>query len=197
MRVACVSEGQTEYFSVPKIVGRLGHVVISNVQVGGCPEDWEGTFGRIILPYVKTAALKNPDKILIVVDREKRTRCCVTLAQIALTIIGNGLQDENLEANVSLVISDKKFEAIIMADYELVDRLPILARPVSPDFAPTLDGTDPKSVVGKALRPGQKYHKVKHGGALASKMRLADPVVLTRSRSLRKLVKELSETPLA
>jgi len=192
VKVACVTEGETEYVCVPKIVGRLGHVVISNVHAGGCVDDWDLTFERKILPYVKTAALKSPDKILIVVDREKRPLCCGGLASRALQILSVGLTAENLTASLSLVISDRKFESIIMADYELMDRLPILSRSVSPDFGIVLDGTDPKAVVDRALKPGKKYDKVRHGGALASSMRLEDLTVQSRSRSLRKLLKELT-----
>jgi hypothetical protein len=188
-----MSEGASEHFCLPKVAGRLGNHVINNVHISGCFEDWDQTIAKI-LPYVKTAALKQPDKILVVVDREQRTQCCSDLARVALESLRDGLLKENLRANVVVIISDKKFEAVVMADYELVDTLEILSRPVSPDFAPTLDGTDPKSLVDAALKPGKKYDKVRHGGALASKMRLNDERVLARSRSLRKLVKELTPT---
>jgi hypothetical protein len=46
-------------------------------------------------------------------------------------------------------------------------------------------------VVDQALKAGSKYHKLRHGGALASRMRLEDPVVQSRSRCLRKLLKEV------
>lgn len=192
MKIACVGEGDTEYFCIPKIVGRLGHVVVSNANIGGCCQDWDQTFSAQILPYVRTAALKRPDKILIIVDRERRPECCPSLVQRAITIVTNGLLQVNLATPFSIVVSDKKFESIVMADYELVDRLPILERAVSPDFGESLDGKNPKPIVDRALKPGMSYHKVRHGGALASRMRLDDEIVLRRSRSLRKLVHELS-----
>jgi hypothetical protein len=150
-------------------------------------------FSAQILPYVQTAALKHPDKILIVVDREKRPECCPTLVERAARIIADGLQHANMEAAFSIVISDRKFESILMADYELVDRLPIISRSISNDFGASLDDKDPKSIVVRALKPGKAYHKVRHGGALASKMRLGNEMVLSRSRSLRKLVRELGD----
>lgn len=192
MKVACIGEGDTEFFCVPKIIGRLGHVVISNANLGGCSQDWDQTFSAQILPYVQTAALKHPDRILIVVDREKRPECCPRLVQRAIAIVTNGLAQVNLTTPFSIVVSDKKFESVLMADYELVDKLPILAQPVSPGFGPSLDGTDPKPLLDRALRPGMAYHKVRHGGALAAKMRLDTETVLRRSRSLRKLVKEFT-----
>jgi len=177
---------------MPKFIGRLGHTVVSNVHVGGCDDDWDRTFERTILPYVRTAALIGPDKILVVVDRERRVQCCPTLARGALQILANGLSAVNLTATVAVVVSDRKFETVLMADYELVDTMSILAGPVSQDFGATLDGTDPKVIVDRGLKHGNKYRKVLHGAALASKMRLDDPTVLARSRALGKIVKELS-----
>jgi hypothetical protein len=191
MRVACVSEGETEYICVPKIVGRLGHVVVSNVHVGGCADDWNQVFEVQMLPFIKTAALKNPDKILIVVDREARVDCTPTLAAKAIQIVSAGLQAAKLNIPFTIVISDRQFEVLVMADYDLVDKLDILRQPVAPHFGDCLDGINPKAIIDSLLKPGRKYHKVKHGGALASKMRLADQTVLARSRSLRKIVKEL------
>lgn len=191
MKIACVGEGDTEFFCVPKMVGRLGHVVISNANLGGCAGDWDYVFSEQVLPYVRTAALKSPDKILIIVDKEKRQDCCPELVGRASAIVANGLAAVNLITPFAIVIADRKFESIVMADYELVDKLPILSRSVSADFGPSLDGKDPKPVVDRALRPGSAYHKVRHGSALASKMRLDNQTVLQRSRALRKLVKEL------
>src|SRR5690242_13377820 len=140
MNIACVTEGETEYFCIPKIVGRLGHTVVFNSHVGGCMPDWDRTFELKILPYVKTAALRNPDKVLVVVDREKRAECCGRLAERALGILTDGLTSANLAACLSVVVSNRKFESIVMADYEFVDKLPILSRPVSSDFGLELDG---------------------------------------------------------
>jgi hypothetical protein len=114
------------------------------------------------------------------------------LAAKATRILSEGLRSANLESSFTVVVSDKKFEVVVMSDYELVDRMTILAHPVSGNFGPSLDGKNPKPIVDRALRPGQKYHKVRHGSGLASKMRLDDATVLSRSRSLRKLVKELT-----
>lgn len=164
MNIACVGEGDTEYFCVPKLVGRLGHVVVSNANLGGCGDDWDYMFSVQILPYVQTAALKRPDKILIVVDRERRPDCCPQLVQRATTILAKGLQQVNIPASFSIVVSDRKFESVVMADYELVDRLPILSRSVVGDFGASIDGKDPKAILERALLPGKAYHKVRHGG---------------------------------
>jgi hypothetical protein len=188
MRIACVSEGETEYSCVPKLVGRLGHQVIHNSCLYGCNTDWEKTIEFKVLPQVRTAALKNPDKILVVVDRERQDRCCPQLAATAAAIVGQGLQAVNLVSDFSIIVSDRVFEVIVMADYELVDKLGILTQAAEQHLGVDLDGKNPLSLVRGMLKPGCKYDKKKHGAALASKMRLSDAAVLARSRTLRKLV---------
>ena len=190
--MACVSEGETEYSCVPKIVGRLGHVVVHNTCLYGCPTDWERTFKGEVLPQVQTAALKQPDKILVVVDREKRPECCPELAAKASKILADGLRAVNLVANVAVVVSDRTFEVVVMADYELVDSLDIFRQSVIEQLGASLDGKNPVSLVREMIKPGSKYNKRSHGAKLASKMKLEDETVLARSRSLRKLIKELT-----
>jgi hypothetical protein len=191
MRVACVSEGETEYACVPKLVGRMGHQVVHNSCLYGCNADWEKTIESQVLPQVRTAALKNPDKILIVVDRERHDRCCPQLAAQAAEIVSQGLHASNLTGDVSIVVSDRVFEVIVMADYDLVDRLGIFTHPTTETLGPELDGKNPVSLVREIMKPGCKYDKKKHGAALASKMRIADQTVLARSRSLRRLLSVL------
>jgi hypothetical protein len=144
-----------------------------------------------VLPQVQTAALKRPDKILVVVDREKRPECCPELAAKASKILADGLRAVNLEANVAVVVSDRTFEVVVMADYELVDSLDIFTRSITGLLGASLDGKNPVALIREMIKPGSKYHKKSHGAKLASKMKLADGIVLARSRSLRKLVKEL------
>jgi hypothetical protein len=191
MRLACVGEGETEWVCVPRIAGNLGHTIIFNAHAGGCSADWEYAVSKEILPFVLTAALKRPDKILVVLDREDRPGCCGELAGQARQLLVDGLTAKGLQGNVAVVVSNKKFEAIIMADYELVDTLPCLARPVCRDFGPALDGKNPLNVIKPALRSGKTYHKLRDGGYLASRLRLDSPVVYARSKCLRKLVREL------
>lgn len=193
MRVAIVGEGETEYFCAPKLLGRLGHTIVHQAEIGGCAVNWELTIRAKVLPQVQVAALKKPDKILVFLDRENRDQCCGELANKALDMLNDGLREQNLTTDVGLIISDKQFESIVMADYELVDTLPILARAVSQDFGDRLDGKNPKAILDRALKPGCCYHKIREGRHLASKMRMRDQMVQERSRALRKLIKEAPE----
>jgi hypothetical protein len=196
VRLVCIGEGDTEYECVPSLAGRLGHTILKSINLGGlpCDADWAVVCRNKILPYVRTEALRQPDKILVVVDREKRPDCCPALATQALEIFATGLASENLVVDVSVVVCDKKFESVVMADFDLVDTLPILAGPVSQNFGANLNGKDPLSIVKAALRPGSKYDKVRHGSWLAGNLKLDDAVVFSRSRCLSKLIKEIPMT---
>jgi hypothetical protein len=90
------------------------------------------------------------------------------------------------------VIADREFECVLFADSELVDKKAILASPLSPLLGNTTDGKNVLALLDRVLKPGKGYRKKEHGPALASKMRLLDVSVTRRSRSLQKLVKELT-----
>jgi len=191
MRIACIGEGQTEYFCLPTIVGRRGHTVVGNLIVNGCSEDWELAISSKVIPRVFGMAEKQPDKILITLDRERRPRCSPLLAQSALQLIGDALTAKNMKCSVAIVVADLSFESILFADYSLVDRLAILRTPLSPRLGATLDGKNALAHIADCLLPGKSYDKVVHGRALAQKLRLDEAGVLNRSRSLRKLLKEI------
>jgi len=194
MRVCCVVEGKTEYFALPKIVGRLGHIHVLTLKFDGgnnddCP--WDTLIKKRIVPRVLGVALKHPDKILVVCDREGRNECPPTLAKAAAAIIENALTEENIIANVAVIVCDRRFENLIMADTHLVDRFSFMNEKFSDAVGNEVDG---KSVEGKfndCCRSPHSYDKVLHGSALAQKMDLACPEVQQRSRTLRKLLKEL------
>src|SRR4051812_21151019 len=104
MKVAIIGEGETEFYCAPKLVGRLGHVLIHRSQIGGAMEDWEATIKIKVLPQVQTAALKKPDKLVILLDREGRSECCPTLAGAAIAIIAAGLAAENLTCPFCIIV---------------------------------------------------------------------------------------------
>src|SRR5260370_3339389 len=192
MRIGCVGEGMTEYSCLPTIVSGLGHIVVGNVSCNGCYDDWEQTIRQKVIPRVFGMAVKNPDKIIVALDREDRDECCPDLAQIALNLIGEALRSKNLTCSVALIIADRTFETILFADYESVDKMTILTNPISHLFGESTDGVNVLARVRAHLKAGQRYDKIIHGKRLAQRLILADPVVLAgRNRSLRKLLKEI------
>jgi hypothetical protein len=194
--VACVVEGKTEYFTVPKLVGRLGHAVVLTLKFDGgnndeCP--WESLIDSRVVPRVIGAAEKGPDKILVVIDREGRNDCSPELGEQALQIIHSGLADRNLTARVGIVVCDRRFENLLMADTELVDNFKFLLSRFSDKIGQHSDGKNVVRLFNECCPKTQRYDKLAHGIALARNMAITSQAVQSRSRSLRKLVKELSD----
>jgi hypothetical protein len=190
MKIACIGEGPTEYTCLPTILGRLGHVVVGTLTCNGCPENWEQAIRQKVTPRVFGLAEKEPDKVLVVLDREDRSECCPDLARSALNLISEALRLRNVTCSVAVIVADRTFESILFADYENLDRLTILNGPVSHSFGEATDGLKVLSSLKGQLQPGQRYDKVYHGKGLAQRLKLDDANVLARSRPLRKLLKE-------
>jgi hypothetical protein len=192
----CVVEGTAEYYCIPSLLGRRGHTVIGTLNFkGGNSEDlpWVDLIQTRVFPRVRGMALKQPDRVLVVLDREGRTDCSPTLATDAINLLQSALQSENIFCSLHVVVCDRKFENAIFADIQLVDRLQI----VRPDLkfstvaAPNIDGTNVLGNLRNCLVVGQGYDKVKHGLALVQKLNYNNPQVLARSRCLRKLISEM------
>lgn len=195
MKIACIVEGSTEYYCVPCILGRLGHIVIKVMTINGTFESWEKTIRTKVVPRALRMAQRNPDKIVVALDRENREPCCPDLAASAKAIIEDELSAANLQCALGIVISDPEFESTIFADYGNVDALAILCDRVSHGFGPVTDGVNVLAHVNAALRPGASYDKVVHGHALSQKLSLENGTVLGHNRALRKLVKEGGHGP--
>lgn len=194
MKIAIVGEGQTEFYCVPTIVGRLGHQVVGVMHIrGGCDlgYDWPRFVGERIAPAVEIMAYRKPEKIVVVLDREDRDACSPELARTGLTIVQEKCGRFLGNCEVGIVVSNRRFECLLFADYQGVDRLPILRMPVSGSFPPTTEGENVIRWIHGALRRGFAYDKIRDGKFLAQRIALRDPVVLGRSRSLSKLVSDL------
>ncbi len=194
MRIAVVGEGLTEYHCVPTLAGKLGNTVIRQVHFRGSNAgfDWDQLFRKKIVPLVNAVATASPDKIVVVLDREDRADCPSDLAHRGLSIIQQDCGHYLGECTVTVIVSNREFEAILFADYAAVDSLGVLKGTVSPGFP---DSTDSQNVVGWLnghFKPGYSYDKPREGKSLAQKMNLSDEAVLARNRALRKLVKELT-----
>ncbi|MGA8222519.1 MAG: hypothetical protein WB780_12765 [Candidatus Acidiferrales bacterium] len=194
LRVAIIGEGQTEYYCVPKLAGRCGHVVIGSawIRMVNPDFDWERLFELRVVPLVMAMLLKNPDKIVVIIDKEDRVECPAELAQRGLAIIQSQCGHCVGNCAITVVISNKSFECLLFADYEAVDKLPILRAPVSQTFPPTTNGQSVIPWIKSGLKPGSAYHKIRDGMFLAQRIDYGKPEIQGRCRSLRKLVRELT-----
>jgi hypothetical protein len=195
VRVAFIGEGHTEFYCLPKIAGRLGNVIVANAWARPVSTDfdWERFFELRVVPLVIAQAIKQPHKIVVVLDREDRDECTPDLARRGLAVILTKCGHCLGNVGVSVVISNRYFECLLFADYTAVDGLKILRGPVSHSFP---DHTEGERVLGwlrkGVLRAGCAYHKIRDGMFLAGRVDLLSEAVLARNRSLRKLVSELT-----
>lgn len=197
MKIAVVGEGLTEYHCVPTFAGRLGNDVIRHVHFRGANAgfDWDQLFRKKIVPLVNAVAAACPDKIIVVLDREDRGDCPGDLANRGLAIILSDCGYYLGQCGVAVIVANKEFETILFADYAAVDTLGILKEPISQTFPASTDSQNVLSWLNGHYEPGHSYDKPRDGKHLAQKIDLNNPVVLNRSRGLRKLIKELSPAP--
>lgn len=192
MRIAVIGEGETEYRCLPTIAGRMGNVVVGQMIVGTNGEkfDWALLIEKKVVPRVLAMAERAPDKIVVAVDREGRDECPPELAAQGLQIIRERCGHRLGGCAVALVVSNRRFENTLFADYEAVDSLPILSGPVSHLLPTETDGHNVLGLIRGSTRPGACYDKELHGAFLARRIRVEDEGCLKRSRTLQKLVKE-------
>lgn len=198
MKIGIIGEGETEYYSVPTLVAKLGHTVVGVNHLGGVGSDypWHELFCNKVFPYVRGFAVKamqnRPDKVIVILDRERREQCCGQLASAAKLAIAAKLDEENIDIPVSIVLPNPIFECWLFANSTVLDGSKIMKRSVSEHFNDSTDEKDVLAIVCKSLKRGCAWDKPKYGKALAQKLDLTSQRVLNRSRSLRKFVKELS-----
>lgn len=192
MRLCWIVEGDAEYESLPTLADRMGHSTIGILNICGSFEDWLATIRGKVLPRARSLAIKRPDKLLVVMDREDRSACAPELAASGLVEIQNALRSDGTECPVSIIVCNKQFECLLFADFELADKLEIFCQPISSRLGTSTEGRKLRSAITDCLKPGRKYDKRMHAKALARRLRFDDRRVLNRSRSLRKLVAELS-----
>ena len=199
MKVGIIGEGDTEFYCIPTLVSKKGHQVVGchNLRGVGGDYPWDSLFTKKIYPYVRGFAVKSavnkPDKVLIIIDREDRSECCGGLAAEGVRLITHKLAEENLSIATSVVIPNRQIECWLMADTSALDRSPLFERPLSPLLGDNLDETNVMKVINDNLKKGQKWDKPKFGKALVQKLNLENETVLRRSRSLRKLIKEVEQ----
>lgn len=196
MRIGVIGEGDTEFYCLPTLVAKLNHVVVGVRNLGGVGDgyEWKSLFERRIYPYVRSFAksASRPDKVVIVLDRERRHACCGSLACDGVTVLTKSLQAEQLTMPVSVVLANRQIECWLFSNPELLDRSPRFKRQMSSLLGSATDESNILDIVHANLKPGKNWDKVRDGKALAQRLDLNCARTLGRSRSLRKFVKELA-----
>lgn len=201
MKIGIIGEGETEYACLPTLIAKLGHQVVQTFNLGGIPPQWawEKIFSDKIFPFVRAFLLKSPagrpDKIIIVLDRDDRGDCCGQLAENGRRVLEQLLAAEPAlgpAPAIAVILPNPQFECWLFSQPELLRRSPLFTQPPETLLNDgCMDGKKILNIVGRTLRTGKRWDKVKDGKGLARRLDLNNPAVLQRSRSLRKFVKEL------
>lgn len=190
MRVAVISEGDSEYASLsllyPQLAELTGHVMLGPYRLNITPLADVRRIARECKPLLRIAATKRADLALVLLDREQRQECPGRLAQ-------------QLEAEISrtcapgpparVVIKDRTYESWLIADLAALRAQPrrfavsrAIERKVTPNRA---DSCGADELLERAA-VGPPYDKVKDSQRICA--RLDVEAAAMHSRSLRHML---------
>lgn len=201
MKIGFIGEGETEFNCLPTLISKFGHQTVGNHHLSGVSGSfpWEKLMKIRIFPYLRGFAVKKgqtrPDKVLIVIDREKRGDCCGLLSTAGHSVLKACLESCNLDISFAIVLPNPTFESWLFSQPDLLDNSPLFDGPISHLFPQDLDSRNALNIAKARLKAGKAWDKPKHGKALAQRIDLGDATVASRSRSLRKFIKEISLGP--
>ncbi len=145
-----------------------------------------------ILPRVRAAILKKFCKVIVVLDRENRNKCPGELAQEVRTQLVVRLRDGfNYRGNppVEVVVADKMMENWLIADPQGISNHAHITQNLSGAVRNRADGLNAIQILKRAYSTGHQYHKTRDAPKLAKHVRVLNPEVRRRSRSLDKLLR--------
>lgn len=187
-----VVEGESEYYGLPHFLQRLGirHTVPAVFRGQSGTMGAEGVARRAI-PYIKAQLNKQVRKVLVVIDREDRSECSGQLAAGVNFQISRMLTAERIEASIVVVCANTKFENWLIADPQGLAGHKLVLPSLRQRKPLNVDGKDGEAELRRCFVKGKHYTKGTLTGQLAALVRLEDKRVQARSRSLRKLIKEV------
>ncbi len=198
MKIGIIGEGETEYDCLPTLISKYGHTIVGVYSLGGVggKYPWVELFTIKIYPYVRAFALKHPagrpDKVLVILDREEREECCGTLASTAQALLRKKMEEDKLTMTLSVVLANRQLECWLLADTTALDMSPLFKNSISGLLGENVDERNVLNIIKANLKSGVNWNKRRYSKKLAQHLDIKNPKVLGRSRSLRKLVKEIS-----
>lgn len=147
---------------------------------------------KVILPRVQIAVLKGYSKILVILDRETRQECPGDFAQELSRQISSQLGERHSYRNhppICVVVADIMLENWLIADPRGVRNHANIDRDIANRVGNSADGRNPLAVLNYAYGPRRFYQKTRDAPALASCVRVLEPSVRKRSKSLDKLLR--------
>lgn len=194
MRIGLIVDGEAEFFSLPALMQRVdtphevrGRVVHAHIHpLGGIPK----LVHRLIVPVKALVEQRRADKVVVLLDREQRRRCCGDIAHELKGALERECARQAIGVLIEVVLKDRTFENWLVADPEALRKSPkrfdvksSFVKQVEPDRADAADGL---KLLKAATRKGG-YDKVADGRLILS---VADPLRIgANSRSFRRFLR--------
>lgn len=153
-----------------------------------------------LLPYIRLAELKGAKTIIVLVDREWREQCAPALANdIAEEMVRQNprYSTDRTGPGVRVVCPDHCLENWLIADPDAFATHAYIARKVAHKVGSKADCKPALDIIKWAFRKGLTYHKAKDAPRLAAVVRVLDPTVRRRSKSLDKFLREAGVPPVS
>jgi hypothetical protein len=193
--LALVVEGESDVGAIPILLRTAGAKVGAVIKTGG--QATECTLPTLVEKYllkpVRAAILKDPEKVIVVLDREDRTTCPGQFATAVLQEIQSQLASQFGYMGtpaVVVVCADRKLENWLIADPAGLARHAHIRHDCATRVGAVADGKDALSILRWAYKKGTTYHKRRDAPALAKQVRTSSTQVRRRSKSLDKLLRE-------
>ena len=195
MSIGLVVEGKSAIGAVPVLLRSAGLDVGRALQFPGQPVDCSVStlVQKVLLPRVRIAVLKPYTRILVVLDRESRPDCpgdfAIRVRQEIISQLAASFGYEGQPA-VLVVVANRCLENWLIADPDGLLGHSYIRRSIRTRVGASADERDAIHIINYAYPNGRVYHKTRDAAGLAAKVRVCDPDVRKRSRSLDKLLKE-------
>lgn len=174
--VGLVVEGDTEFYALPSLyrsglVPNCPPLKIKNLQGVGSDKD-PAAVAKLVVGKVIAHRVAGVRRVIVCIDREQRTLCAGQFACAVSAALASQLASKGHSPNgVSVVVSDRTFEAWILADARNLHAQRLLKKaPGFTCFEGQLGSAQKKGCVELSDLLGEPYVKTKHGPALFSRI---------------------------
>ncbi len=190
MKIGVVVEGQSEFVSLPALLGeieaRTRHQILRPLRGAIPPLAPTGTIARACKPLIEQLVGRGVGKVVVLLDLENRDDCAGDLA----LELEDALRRLCGDCEILVVFKHRTYENWIVADLTALRQQRgrfVVSRRLASQVAPNrADSANAKELLGRAAR-GPAYHKIKDA---RNTMDLAEPSRIGKnSRSFRRFLR--------
>jgi len=170
--IGLIVEGDAEYLALPQLHARKlipGCPPLKATNLGGIGSDVEPVgVAKMLVGKVIAHQVAGRSKVVICIDREQRPQCAPVFASEVKEALFRELRNKGHEPkDVHLVISDRAFEAFLLADARgLSQRGRFIQAPKFHCFEGEMGAQGKKGVLELSVLLGREYLKTRDGPLL-------------------------------